>query len=157
MIPAEAIVHTVTERGIIGSIETVWVRHLSGKTSEIGFKTYEQGRRAFEGEAKDYVWWEEAPAHGHLQGDSVPAAHDQGACLDKAYAFVRHERGGDELSGTGERRIAAVEIRGAGRLERRSHLDEEEKRKLVANTPPYQVKARTVGEPALGAGAVYLL
>lgn len=35
------------------------------------------------------------------------------------------------------------------------HLDEEERRKLTANTPPYQVKARTEGEPALGAGAVY--
>ena len=35
------------------------------------------------------------------------------------------------------------------------HLDEDEKRKLVANTPLYQVKARTEGEPTLGAGAVY--
>ena len=35
------------------------------------------------------------------------------------------------------------------------HLDEEEKRKLVANTPPYQIKARTEGEPALGIGAIY--
>src|SRR6516162_1667495 len=35
------------------------------------------------------------------------------------------------------------------------HLDEEEKRKLVANTPRYQVKARTEGEPTLGACAVY--
>jgi hypothetical protein len=34
------------------------------------------------------------------------------------------------------------------------HLDEEEKRKLVANTPLYQLKARTA-EPTLGAGAVY--
>jgi phage terminase large subunit-like protein len=32
------------------------------------------------------------------------------------------------------------------------HLDEEEKRKLVANTPLYQVKARTEGEPTLGRG-----
>jgi len=35
------------------------------------------------------------------------------------------------------------------------HLDEEEQRKLTANTPAYQVKARTEGEPAMGAGAVY--
>ena len=26
-----------------------------------GFKTYEQGRRAFEGEAKDFVWCDEEP------------------------------------------------------------------------------------------------
>jgi hypothetical protein len=35
------------------------------------------------------------------------------------------------------------------------HLDEQERRKLTANTPPYQIQARTEGEPALGAGAVY--
>ena len=35
------------------------------------------------------------------------------------------------------------------------HLDAEEQRKLIANTPPYQIKARTEGEPALGAGAIY--
>jgi hypothetical protein len=35
------------------------------------------------------------------------------------------------------------------------HLDEQERRKLSANTPSYQIQARTRGEPALGAGAVY--
>ena len=61
MIPAEAIRHTVAGRGITGSIETVWVQHASGKTSKLGFKTYEQGRRSFEGEAKDFVWCDEEP------------------------------------------------------------------------------------------------
>src|SRR5579884_1262735 len=56
MLPAESIVHTVAGRGITGSIETIWVQHVSGKTSKLGFKTYEQGRRSFEGEAKDFVW-----------------------------------------------------------------------------------------------------
>jgi hypothetical protein len=35
------------------------------------------------------------------------------------------------------------------------HLDEEEKRRLVVNTPPYQIRASTEGEPALGVGAIY--
>ena len=35
------------------------------------------------------------------------------------------------------------------------HLDEEEQRKLTAATTAYQVKARTEGEPTLGAGAIY--
>ena len=38
------------------------MRHVSGKNSKLGFKTCEQGRRAFEGEAKDFVGRdEEAP------------------------------------------------------------------------------------------------
>jgi hypothetical protein len=35
------------------------------------------------------------------------------------------------------------------------HLDEEEKRALIATTPPYQIQARTEGEPVLGSGAIY--
>jgi hypothetical protein len=37
------------------------------------------------------------------------------------------------------------------------HLDEEEKKKLLATTPRYQIKARTLGEPTLGAGAIYAI
>jgi hypothetical protein len=36
------------------------------------------------------------------------------------------------------------------------HLDEEEKRRLAVNTPPYQIRVRQ-GEPALGVGAIYRL
>ena len=54
MIPTEAIVRTVAGRGITGSVETVWVRHVSGKKSKLGFKTYEQGRRAFEGGSEGF-------------------------------------------------------------------------------------------------------
>ena len=61
MIPIDAIVDTVAGRSISGSIETVRVKHMSGATSKLGFKTYEQGRRAFEGEAKDLVWCDEEP------------------------------------------------------------------------------------------------
>jgi hypothetical protein len=42
-----------------------------------------------------------------------------------------------------------------GRLEGRTSPREEEKRRLVVNTPPYQIRARTAGEPALGLGAIY--
>lgn len=61
MIPEDAIVRTVAGRGISGSVETVLVGHISGKNSRLGFKTYEQGRRAFEGEAKDFIWCDEEP------------------------------------------------------------------------------------------------
>jgi hypothetical protein len=35
------------------------------------------------------------------------------------------------------------------------HLDETEKRALMATTPLYQIHARTEGEPTLGSGAIY--
>jgi hypothetical protein len=35
------------------------------------------------------------------------------------------------------------------------HLDPVERRALMATTPPYQIAARTEGEPSLGSGAIY--
>jgi Terminase RNaseH-like domain len=35
------------------------------------------------------------------------------------------------------------------------HIDEDEKRALIATTPVYQIPARTLGEPSLGVGAIY--
>src|SRR5579864_1456355 len=46
MLPLEAMVDTLAGRSISGSIETVWVKHVAGGISKLGFKTYEQGRRA---------------------------------------------------------------------------------------------------------------
>jgi hypothetical protein len=43
-------------------VETAFIRYVSGGTSILGFKSYEQGRRSFEGTGKHVVWLdEEAP------------------------------------------------------------------------------------------------
>ena len=67
MIPTEAIVRTVAGRGITGSIETVWVAARFGKNSKLGFKTYEQGRRAFEGGKRGILCGATKSTDGHLQ------------------------------------------------------------------------------------------
>ena len=155
MIPSDAVVRTVAGRGISGSIETVWVKHVSGKTSKLGFKTYEQGRRAFEGEAKDFVWCDEEPPQdvyieliyrllttkGIISTTFTPLL----GMSEVVTSFLEPE--------SDESRKSKYVVQAGWKDV--PHLDEEEKRKLVANTPPYQVRARTDGEPALGAGAIY--
>jgi phage terminase large subunit-like protein len=154
MIPAEAVANTVAGRGIAGSVETVWVKHISGKSSKLGFKTYEQGRRAFEGEAKDFIWCDEEPpmdvytellyrlltTKGILSTTFTPLL----GMSEVVTSFLEPE----------EEAKKSKYVVQAGWKDV-PHLDEEEKRKLVANTPAYQIKARTDGEPTLGAGAVY--
>lgn len=44
-----------------GAIDFANVRHVSGGTSVIGLKSYEQGRDSFEGTAKDGIWLDEEP------------------------------------------------------------------------------------------------
>jgi phage terminase large subunit-like protein len=154
MIPAETIVRTIAGRGIAGSVETVWVRHVCGKNSKLGLKTYEQGRRSFEGEAKDFIWCDEEPP--------------QDVYIEMLYRLLTTKG----LAWTTFTPLLGMSEVVTGFLERANecqsskyfiqagwkdvpHLDDEERRKLTANTPAYQVKARTEGEPALGAGAVY--
>lgn len=47
--------------GISGVVDSVTVRHVSGRQSEIVWKSYEQGWQKWQGTAVDYVWLDEDP------------------------------------------------------------------------------------------------
>jgi len=155
LIPAEAVVNTVAGRSVSGSVETVWVRHVSGKVSKLSFKSYEQGRRSFEGEAKDFIWCDEEPPMD-VYGEMLVRL-----MTTKGLAWTTFT----PLLGMSEVVCSFLE---ADQAELRAsryviqagwkdvpHLDAEEQLKLIASTPPYQIQARSEGEPALGAGAIY--
>jgi phage terminase large subunit-like protein len=60
MIPLDLIrAHRKRQGGVADSIETAYIRHVSGGTSLLGFKTYDQGRRSFEGTGKHFIWVDE--------------------------------------------------------------------------------------------------
>lgn len=61
LIPAEDIGQVTWKRGIANLIDTVTIRHQRGGWSQLGLKSYEQGRGAFEGTAKDLIWLDEEP------------------------------------------------------------------------------------------------
>lgn len=54
LIPKHTILGNPTFRaGVAGAVDTVRVRHVSGGTSALGLKSYDQGRKKFQGTAKD--------------------------------------------------------------------------------------------------------
>jgi phage terminase large subunit-like protein len=63
LIPAEDIdQETITwKRGIADFIDTIQIKSRFGGWSSLGIKSYEQGRGAFEGTAKDFIWDDEEP------------------------------------------------------------------------------------------------
>ena len=62
LIPAANIVGEPTKRtGVPGAMDTGRVRHKSGGVSLVGFKSYDQGRRKFQGTAKHLIWLDEEP------------------------------------------------------------------------------------------------
>lgn len=62
LIPGEKIVGKPTPmQGVPGGVDTVAIRHKSGGISKLGFKSYDQGRRTFQGTQKQLVWLDEEP------------------------------------------------------------------------------------------------
>jgi phage terminase large subunit-like protein len=50
------------KRGVENLIDTIPIKHKSGGWSKLGFKSYDQGRKVFQGTAKEVIWLdEEAP------------------------------------------------------------------------------------------------
>lgn len=62
MIPGDHINGEPTKRsGVSGAMDTAIIRHVSGGNSILGFKSYDQGRKKFQGTAKHLAWCDEEP------------------------------------------------------------------------------------------------
>jgi phage terminase large subunit-like protein len=62
MLPAH-LIYDVSRKsgGVSDCIDQIWIRHVSGELSTIGFRSYDQGRRMFQGVARTGVWLDEEP------------------------------------------------------------------------------------------------
>lgn len=61
MIPGDAIVKVAHKAGTADAIDTAWIRHVSGRTSYLALKSYDQRREAFQGTEQDLIWLDEEP------------------------------------------------------------------------------------------------
>lgn len=62
LVPARLISGEPTKRmGVAGAMDTARIRHVSGGESLLGFKSYDQGRKKFQGTAKHVIWLDEEP------------------------------------------------------------------------------------------------
>lgn len=62
LIPGNNILGNPTHRaGVAQAVDTVRISHVSGGISFLGFKSYDQGRKKFQGTAKHEIWLDEEP------------------------------------------------------------------------------------------------
>jgi phage terminase large subunit-like protein len=62
MIPADLILNTTIKHGLANAFETVFIRHVpTGGVSTLQFKSYDQGREAFQGTAQHLIHLDEEP------------------------------------------------------------------------------------------------
>jgi len=154
-VPKHLIVETTRKpHGMPGSIEMAYVRHSSGGRSRIGFKTYEQGRKSFEGQSKHWIWDDEEPPMDVYQEQLTRTVDCAGHIL---ITFTPLQGMSEVVMSFVEPTEAAADVKvyvQAG-WEDVPHLSEAEKKRLRASYLPYQLAARTKGEPSMGVGAIY--
>jgi phage terminase large subunit-like protein len=62
MIPFDSIGSTTGQQGVPGAFDIAKVRHEpTGGWSTLQFRSYDQGRKAFQGTERDVVWLDEEP------------------------------------------------------------------------------------------------
>jgi phage terminase large subunit-like protein len=63
MIPGDLILRTTVKHGLADAFETVFIRHVpTGGVSSLQFKSYDQGREAFQGTAQHLIHLDEEPS-----------------------------------------------------------------------------------------------
>tara|TARA_R110000737_G_scaffold279612_2_gene286325 strand:- start:1651 stop:3078 length:1428 start_codon:yes stop_codon:yes gene_type:complete len=155
MVPSHLIASTISSRGLPGALEGAVIRHVSGGESLLGLKTYEQGRQSFEGTSKDVIWCDEEPPAACYTEMLYRTVTTKGILM---VTFTPLQGMSDVVKGFLEPETdVAADFKTFIQAGWKDvpHLDAEEQRALMATTPPYQIAARTEGEPSLGSGAIY--
>jgi len=152
LIPRDMLLRHTTKVGISDAVESVFVKHVSGGTSELGFKSYDGGREVFQGTSRHVVWLDEEPpadvyfesllrtmdCDGMVLCTFTPLQGMSQVCLD----FL-------QPSDDAKRFVVQIE------WDEVPHLSDQAKKELLASIPSYQREARSKGVPVLGAGAIY--
>lgn len=59
LIPRDCIGDVTWKQGVPNLVDTIWIKNRVGSESRLGFKSYDQGRRVFQGTAKHLIWLDE--------------------------------------------------------------------------------------------------
>lgn len=160
LIPGDAITRTVRSSGIADKLDTIFCKHVSGSTSTLTLKSYDQRRESFQGTEQDVIWLdEEPPLDIYIECLTRTMTNDGMVMLTFTPLLGMSEVVLSFLPG-GQIPEAAKQVTGTKHVvtctwDDVPHLDAKAKQELAASYPPYQRDARTKGIPQLGSGAIY--
>lgn len=61
VIPGNLLGRCTWRSGVTDLVDTILVKHVSGGNSSLGLKSYDQGRKVFQGTARHGIWFDEEP------------------------------------------------------------------------------------------------
>lgn len=150
-IPGERIIDISPYPNVKDAVSIVKVKHVSGGTSVITFKSYDQGRKKFQGESIDWIWLDEEPeediytealtrtnaTHGMLMATFTPL-------LGMSNVVRKYL-------------MESLDTRGyvTMTLDDALHYTPEQRAQIIASYPEHERDARTKGIPVFGSGRVF--
>lgn len=166
LIPGDDIVRWTSKQGVAEAVDTLWVKHYSPEGMYDGdscviFKSYDQGREAFQGTEQDVIWLDEESDEG-IRTECILRLMTTNGLLIETFTplkgitpvVLQYLKGGaapeDGAAVVGEDKALVM----AG-WDDVPHLGEKDKARMLAETPPHLRDARSKGIPSLGSGAIY--
>lgn len=161
LIPGDDILRVVKRQNGNGAVDYVEIKHVAGGTSRLGFKSYEQGRKAFQGTEKHVIWLDEESEEG-IRSECALRLMTTGGLLIETFTPLRGltpivlKYLGEDAA-VPEDRVSRVEDRAmvmAG-WDDVPHLSEDQKARMLAEAEVHLRESRSKGIPSLGSGAIY--
>lgn len=154
-LPKADIVDYTRRSGVSGALDSVTVRHVSGRVSTLLFKAYEQGRGKWQANTVDYVWFDEEPPEDvYLEG--ITRTNATGGSVTVTFtplngmsAVVQRYILPGEDKGAVSRNVTTMTIDDA------EHYTAEERQAIIDSYPAHEREARTKGVPTLGSGRIF--
>jgi phage terminase large subunit-like protein len=150
-LPKESIANVSSSRGMANAVDTIQVRHISGGTSQIAFKTYEKGREKWQGETLDFVWFDEEPPQDiYIEGLTRTMATGGMVFITFTPLLGMSDVVTRFLI---EKPISTYDVQMT--IDDVEHYTEAQKAAIIAGWPAHEREARAKGIPHLGSGRVF--
>ena len=157
LIPGANIERHTAKSGVPDAIDTLYVRHASGKLSSLTFKSYDQGRESFQAADVDLLWLDEEPPLSIYTEAVTRTMTTLGLVLLTFTPLLGMSETVLQFLPAGEIAERQDETRAVimATWDDAPHLTEPMKRAMLDTYPAFQRDARSKGIPQLGAGAIY--
>jgi phage terminase large subunit-like protein len=157
LIPHDNLIDTKAKSGIADAVEIILVKHISGGTSTLNLKSYDQRREAFQGSEQDVILLDEEPPLDIYTECLLRTMTNNGMLMltftplmgisEVVLAFLPNGQLAEQNDGNKFVVMATWDDV--------PHLSDAVKAELLESIPPFQRDARSKGVPQLGAGAIY--
>ncbi|MDX0802483.1 DNA packaging protein [Sinorhizobium medicae] len=154
-IPKAVIVATTRRSGVSGALDSVTVRHVSGGSSTLLLKAYEQGRGKWQANTVDYIWFDEEPPED-VYFEGITRTNATRGLIAVTFTplkgmstvVARFIMPGED-PGALQRSVITMTIDDA------EHYSAEERKRIIDSYPAHEREARTKGVPSLGSGRIF--